>query len=90
MAGLSLSLLVVVGLVAWWALRPDTYIAPAPGAEPVRIQPGLAAETLHELETAIKADDPAAARALAPAGDFAQADALGEHAAALLRAAGAH
>ncbi|WP_269759356.1 hydroxymethylbilane synthase [Variovorax sp. E3] len=28
--------------------------------------------------------------ALAPAGDFAQADALGEHAAALLRAAGAH
>ncbi len=73
MAGLSLSLLLVVGLLTWAVIAPrdgdDPYRAqPAPGA-PATTQPGAAATQLQRLEQAVRRGDPAAAAALAPAED---------------------
>ncbi|GAB3768059.1 hypothetical protein FB382_002268 [Nocardioides ginsengisegetis] len=76
MAGLSLSLLVVVGLLAWHVLAPSEYVAPAPDRAAHRVDPALATEALHRLEAAVTNDDPAAARALAPAGDEHAGDLL--------------
>lgn len=69
MAGLSLSLLLLVGLVAWAVLRDDTYVAGPPGPTAGEAQPALAAAALHDLEDAVDSGDPGAARGLAPAGD---------------------
>jgi hypothetical protein len=68
-AGLSLSLLLVVGLVAWAVLDDDPYVARPPQGPPARVQPAQAAEALHALERAVDDRDQSAARALAPAGD---------------------
>lgn len=69
MAGLSLSLLLVVGVLTWVAARPDTYLAPRPDTVQVAVQPALAARALHQLERAVRAGDAAAAAGLAPAGE---------------------
>jgi hypothetical protein len=69
-AGLSLSLLVVLGLVVWRALD-DPYVA-TPGAEPgaaPTARPGQAAAALADLEAAIATGDADAAAALAPDDD---------------------
>jgi hypothetical protein len=68
-AGLSLSVLLVAGLVAWVVLDRGPYEAPAPGAPGPHARPALAARVLQRLVEAVDARDPAAARALAPAGD---------------------
>ena len=70
MAGLSLSLLLVVGTVAWVTVRPDTYTAdPGLGQAAPSVEPALAARTLHDLEDAVARRDVAAAAALAPEDD---------------------
>ncbi|MBB6626420.1 hypothetical protein H5V45_03700 [Nocardioides sp. KIGAM211] len=76
MAGLSLSLLVVVGLVAWRVVDDRPYVARPPQSRGVQAQPALAAQTLGRLQEAVDRRDPAAARALAPSGDDAAADLL--------------
>jgi hypothetical protein len=77
-AGLSLCLLVVVGLLAWVVTDDDPYVAPAPSPAPVEqsVQPALATETLARFRQAVVDDDEDAARALAPEGDTDTADAL--------------
>lgn len=77
MAGLSLFLLVVVGLVSWQVLVDDPYVAPrtdAPSA--VAVDPVAAGRALTTLVAAADAGDPEAARALAPADDPAARDLL--------------
>ncbi|MEP7737379.1 hypothetical protein ABKW28_06995 [Nocardioides sp. 31GB23] len=74
MVGLSLSLLVVLGLVVWRVLD-DPYVA-TPGADPgaaPTARPGQAAAALAGLEAAISRGDAAAAAALAPDDDPAAA-----------------
>ncbi|GAB6984778.1 gluzincin family metallopeptidase [Nocardioides pyridinolyticus] len=76
-AGLSLCLLVAVGLVAWAVVDDDPYVAPAPPAPTsTEIPPSLAAAALQDLEEAVADGDEEAARALAPAGDDDAADRL--------------
>ena len=70
MVGLSLSLLVVLGLVVWRVLD-DPYVA-TPGADPgaaPTARPGQAAAALADLEAAIASGDADAAAALAPDDD---------------------
>jgi len=74
-AGLSLFLVVAVGLVGWAVLRDDTYVAPTPPAASARITPGEAAVALQQLEEAVRGGDPEAAAILAPEGD-GEAEAL--------------
>ena len=78
MAGLSLCLLLVVGLLAWAVTDDDPYVAPAPSPAPAGqiIQPALATETLASFQQAVVDDDEDAARALAPEGDTDTADRL--------------
>lgn len=76
MAGLSLSLLLVVGLAAWRAVEDRAYVAPRPDA-PVTAAPAAATETLRDLERAIGDGDVGEARDLAPPGDEAAARLLG-------------
>lgn len=76
-AGLSLSLLIVVGLLAWSALRSDPYVASRPAGSSPRVSPAQASSSLRALEQAIIDRDIAAAEALAPAGDSTTAAALG-------------
>ena len=66
---LGLSLLLILGGVAWATLRDDAYTAPRPGESGPSAQPAAAARVLAALETAVAERDQAAARALAPAGD---------------------
>ena len=68
-AGLSLSLMTAVGLVAWVLLDEPTYVAPTPSESVPSAQPGSAAGLLSDLEQAIDDRDPAAAEALAAPGD---------------------
>jgi hypothetical protein len=84
-AGLSLSLLLVVGLLAWAVLDDDPYVARPPGEPTARVQPAQAAEALHALEQAVDDRDESSARALAPTGDNRAAALLG----AVVRNAGA-
>lgn len=77
MAGLSLSLLLVVGAVSWQALVDDPYVAPRPtGPVAATADPVAAGRLLTELAAAVTAADSDAARALAPAGDAAAGDLL--------------
>ena len=78
MAGLSLSLLLVAGLLVWWLLDDEPYEATPPSEPVAQVRPALAAQTLRRFEQAVEDRDPASARELAPAGD--------ERAAALLAA----
>jgi hypothetical protein len=76
-AGLSLFLLVAVGLVTWVAVDDEPYVAPTPaastGGSP---SPALATEALRSFERAVRSGDEDAARRLAPADDAAAADRL--------------
>ena len=78
MAGLSLCLLLVVGLLAWAVTDDDPYVAPAPASPSAAqsVQPALATETLASFQQAVVDDDEDAARALAPEGDTDTADRL--------------
>ncbi len=70
MAGLSLSLLLVLGIVVWRTLD-DPYVATPsadPGAAPTA-RPGQAAAALADLEAAIERGDAEAAASLAPDDD---------------------
>ena len=76
-AGLSLCLLVAVGVVTWTVVDDDPYVAPpAPTASASGPSPALATQALKQLERAVRTGDEQAARALAPSGDDAAADRL--------------
>jgi hypothetical protein len=68
-AGLSLSVLLVIGLVAWVVLDDPTYVAPTPSGDPPSAQPGRASAVLADLERAVETRDAAAADRLAAPGD---------------------
>jgi hypothetical protein len=76
-AGLSLSLVTAVGLVAWVVLSEPTYVAPTPPDSAPSAQPGRASALLADLERAVDARDPEAAEALAAPGDEASRELLG-------------
>lgn len=78
MAGLSLCLLVVSGLVAWRLSDDEVYVAPPPSPPVHSVSPGLAAQTLTRFQDAVEARDADAARALAPADDPAAAELLAQ------------
>jgi hypothetical protein len=59
-AGLSLFLVLVVGVAAWLTLRTPTYHAPLDGSAPPTASAVRAADLLHDLETAVRRDEPAA------------------------------
>ena len=75
-AGLSLSLLLAAGLLAWVVLDEDPYVAPEPERVARTAAPGLATTALRALEKAIRTGDGDAAGALAPPGDDAARGAL--------------
>jgi hypothetical protein len=75
-AGLSLSLLTAVGLVAW-VLGDRTYVAPTPSDNVPSAQPGRAATLLDDLERAVDTRDPEAAEALVAPGDAGSRDLFG-------------
>ena len=68
MAGLSLSLLLVAGLLAWVVLDDDPYVARPPGTSRGEARPGAASEALGLLQRAVADRDAAAVRDLVPAG----------------------
>ena len=76
-AGLSLSLVTAVGLVAWVLLDEPTYVAPTPPDSVVSAQPGEASAVLADLERAVEARDPEAAETLAAPGDAGSRALLG-------------
>jgi hypothetical protein len=53
-AGLSLSLLAIVGGLAWYATRPDPYVAPRPEHTGPRASPAAATVALDELTAAVE------------------------------------
>jgi hypothetical protein len=69
MAGLSLSLLLVAGLLAWWLLDDEPYEATPPSEPVAQVRPALAAQTLRRFEQAVEDRDRRSAREFAPAGD---------------------
>jgi hypothetical protein len=69
MAGLSLSLLLVAGLLVWWLLDDEPYEATPPSEPVAQVRPALAAQTLRRFEQAVEDRDRRSARELAPAGD---------------------
>lgn len=76
-AGLSLCLLVAVGLLAWTLVDDEPYVAPTrPAPSSSAVSPAGAAAALADFEDAVGAGDEDAARALAPEGDTEAADAL--------------
>ncbi|WP_051548660.1 hypothetical protein [Nocardioides sp. URHA0032] len=77
-AGLSLCLLVAVGVVSWVVVVDDgPYVVPTqPAATRSSPSPALASEVLRAFERAVRTGDEDAARALAPTGDDAAADRL--------------
>jgi hypothetical protein len=84
-AGLSLSLLLVVGVVAWAVLDDGPYVATPPADSARTAAPALAGEALSTLEEAVADEQPAAAEDLADPDDGrarAQLAALAENAAA--------
>ena len=76
MAGLSLSLLVVVGLATWVLLRDEPYVAAPPDAGERAVSPAAAARSLQQLVRAVETGDPALAADAAPEDDPAAADLL--------------
>ncbi len=63
-AGLSLFLALVIGLVVWLTPRDSTYHAPLGGPTGVPAPEAEAATLLRGLETAVRRDDPASGRRL--------------------------
>jgi hypothetical protein len=63
-AGLSLFLALVVGVVVWMTQRDSTYHAPLSGPGPAQASPAQAATLLRGLETAVGRDDPPSAHRL--------------------------
>jgi hypothetical protein len=76
MVGLSLFLLVGVGLLTWSVLDDDAYVAPRPTADPEVARPAEAARSLRLLEQAVGSGDPDLAGEAAPEGDEAAATLL--------------
>jgi hypothetical protein len=68
-AGLSLSLLLVVGPLAWVTLHDRPYVASTARSTRAQPQPALATEALARLQRAVARRDGQAVRALAPRGD---------------------
>lgn len=68
MAGLSLSLALVAGLVVWRVVD-DPYVATPPTTAPAGAPAGQASAVLQALEEAVRTGDARAAADLAPAGD---------------------
>jgi hypothetical protein len=56
--GLSLFLALVVGVAAWLTLRTPTYHAPLDGSAPPQASAVQAAILLHDLQTAVRRDEP--------------------------------
>ena len=56
-AGLSLSLLAVIAGVAWWATRPETYVAKSPDDTGPRVSSEAAELALDDLTTAVRGGD---------------------------------
>jgi hypothetical protein len=75
-AGLSVCVAVLVGVVLWLALRDDEYVAPTPHGPSVQVQPAPAAALLQELTIAVRRGDGEAAAALAPTDDEGAQNAL--------------
>ena len=73
MAGLSLTLVLVLGGVAWAFLHDQPYEAPIPTTPARTADPDGAAAALRALLGAVRRDDPSAAARLAPEGDAAAA-----------------
>ena len=65
MAGLSLSLLAIVAGLAWYATRPDPYVAPRPDDTGPRVDSGAATAALEALTTAVESGKSGAAADLA-------------------------
>jgi hypothetical protein len=63
-AGLSLFLALTVGLAVWLTQRGSTYHAPLGGPDATPASSAEATTLLHALESAVRADDPHAARRL--------------------------
>ncbi len=76
MAGLSLSLALLVAVGLWITVRDDPYVAPRPPAAAPGVQPAEAAELLQQLSAAISTGDTRAAAELAAAGDRGTASRL--------------
>ncbi|WP_134738732.1 hypothetical protein [Nocardioides sp. 503] len=76
MVGLSLFLLVGVGLLTWSVLDDDPYVAPRPAAGPALAQPAEASRSLRLLQQAVASGDAALADEAAPEGDTAAAGLL--------------
>ena len=76
MAGLSVCLAVLVGVVLWLTLRDDEYVAPTPHGPSAQVQPAPAAALLQELTLAVRRGDGEAAAALAPPDDETAQNAL--------------
>ena len=57
MAGLSLFLVLVVGLVVWLTQRDSTYHAPLSAPRSAQASPARAAALLHDLEAAVRRGD---------------------------------
>jgi hypothetical protein len=66
--GVSVALLLIVGVVAWQLLADDPYVAPPPPAPTTTtVDPGAAARALAAFVEAVESGDAGSARALAPA-----------------------
>jgi hypothetical protein len=80
-AGLSLFLVLALGLVAWVVVTDEEYVAPRPDRVVREARPALASDALDRLVAALEAGDGAAAAALAAGEDPAVAASLSEVAA---------
>lgn len=76
MAGFSLLVLIVAGLVVWSVSESDPYVAPRPGPSAGRISPAEATSTLRLLTEAVEGRDASASAQLAPADDTVARDLL--------------
>ncbi|MEJ7832607.1 MAG: hypothetical protein WKF79_06815 [Nocardioides sp.] len=77
MVGLSLFVALLVGVVAWFALRDDSYVVPQPPSAGSGIEPGAATDTLAALQAAVETRDSDAAAALAVSEDGTSRTQLG-------------
>ena len=73
MAGLSLCLLVAVGVVTWALVDSDPYVAPRPPVNEDPVDGDEASRSLKALQQAVTDGDRAAAESVAPEGDDATA-----------------
>ena len=69
MAGLSLCLVVVLGVVVWATVDSDPYVAPSPPAKADPVDAEGASRALDDLQGAVSSGDRQTAESLAPADD---------------------